>query len=405
MKQRYNYRIYPTDQQRQKLAQTFGCTRVVFNDALAMVKATPDGEKWPSNGDLQKAVITAAKRTPERQWLGDVSNVPLQQSVRDLGTAITAFFKSKKGDRKGQRVGFPRFKRKDDSQSARFTKSAFTLDGDKLYLAKIGNIKVAWSRELPSLPSSITVLLNTAGQYHISCVVEVEPVIVPAVHASVGIDLGIKTFAFPSHGDPIQSPGYARLDRKIRRFQRKLARQTKGSNRWHQTKRRIAKLHLKIANIRKDFLHKTSTRLVRDNQIISLEDLNVKGMVKNRCLARAISLQGWGMFRQMIEAKAGRYGRQAAIINRWEPTSQICSCCGYRWGKLDLSVRELVCINCLTPHDRDENAAKNIERSGVELSQDRNNWTVRECKTGFPATPVDLSTRLVDEHGQLCLAL
>ena len=402
MKLRYNYRIYPTEYQKRMLAQTFGCARVVWNDALALWKSV-EGKK-PSNSELQKAVITQAKKTPEREWLGDVSAVPLQQSVRDLGSAFTAFFKSLQGERKGTRVGFPRFKRKDKEQSARFTRNAFTIKGNKLYLVKVGKLKVQWSRPLPSYPSSVTVMLNKAGQYHISCVVEVEPPVVPPVNKAVGIDLGIKTFAVTSHGKFIDSPGYQRLDRKVRRFQRQLARQVKGSARWYSTKRRIAKLHLKIANIRKDFLHKLSTRLVQENQLVSLENLNVKGMVRNRKLARAISQQGWGMFRQMVEVKAGMYGRDVSIISRWEPTSQICSCCGFRWGKLDLSVRELVCINCGQHHDRDENAAKNIERSGVELSQDPK-WTVRECKAGVPAVPVDLSTRLVDESGQLCLAL
>ena len=406
MKLRYNYRIYPTAQQQERLAQTFGCSRVVWNDSLALIKGLEDGERWPSNSELQKLVITQAKQTEQRSWLSGVSNIPLQQSVRDLGTALSAFFKALKGERKGQRIGFPRFKKRHDNQSARFARHGFSIrDHGKLFLAKIGELKVQWSRSLPSEPSSVTVLKNKAGQYHVSFVVDVDIPFIPAQYEAVGIDLGIKTFAVTSNGEYIQSPGYERLERKIRRFQRKLSRQVKGSNRWQQTKHRIAKLHLKIANIRNDFLHKVSTKLVKENQIICLEDLNVKGMVKNRKLARAISRQGWGIFRMMCEAKSVMYGREFQLINRWEPTSQVCSSCGYRWGKLDLSVREVVCINCHAKHDRDGNAAINIKRSGVVQSQDRKNGRGVSVRPGSQAVCNEASTRLVERNGQLCLPL
>ncbi|MGK7891799.1 MAG: RNA-guided endonuclease InsQ/TnpB family protein [Leptolyngbyaceae cyanobacterium] len=396
MKLRYNYRIYPTVQQQERLAQTFGCSRVVWNDALAWIKRLEKGEKWPSNADLQKSVITQAKQTEQRSWLSGVSNIPLQQSVRDLGSALSEFFKSLKGERQGSRLGFPRFKKRHDNQSARFTRGGFSLHGKKLYLAKIGELKVMWSRPLPSEPSSVTVLKNKVGQYHVSFVVEIDIPYLPADYEAVGVDLGIKTFATTSPGEFIQSPGYERLDRKIRRFQRQLSRQVKGSKRWQQTKHRIAKLHLKIANIRNDFLHKLSTRLVKENQLISLEDLNVKGMVKNRSLARAISLQGWGIFRSMCAAKCAMYGRKFQVISRWEPTSQVCSNCGYRWGKLDLSVREVVCLNCGAKHDRDENAALNIMRSGVELSQDPKNGHRASVRPSQKAVCDEVSTRPVE---------
>lgn len=401
MKLRYNYRIYPTVQQQERLAQTFGCSRVVWNDALALIKGLESGEKWPSNGELQKIFITQAKQTEQRSWLSGVSNIALQQSVRDLGTALSSFFKSLKGDRKGPKLGFPRFKKRHDNQSARFSRHGFSIRNGKLFIAKIGEVKVQWSRHLPSEPSSVTVLKNKVGQYHVSFVVEVDIPFIPAQHEAVGVDLGIKTFAVTSNGAYIQSPVYDRLDRKIRRFQRKMSRQEKGSNRWQQTKQRIAKLHLKIANIRNDFLHKLSTKLVKENQIICLEDLNVKGMVKNRKLARAISRQGWGIFRVMCESKAAMHGREFQLIDRWEPTSQICSSCGYRWGKLDLSIREVVCINCHAKQDRDGNAAMNIKRSGVEQSQDRKNGHGASVRPGYQAVCDEVFTRLVDT--QLCL--
>ena len=180
MKLRYNYRIYPTAQQQARLAQTFGCARVVWNDALSLIKGVEKGDQWPSNGDLQRLVITQAKQTEQRSWLSGVSNIPLQQSVRDLGTALSSFFKSLKGERKGQRMGFPGFKKRHDNQSARFVRHGFSIRNGTLFLAKIGDIKVQWSRQLPSQPSSVTVLKNKVGQYHVSFVVEVDIPFIPS---------------------------------------------------------------------------------------------------------------------------------------------------------------------------------------------------------------------------------
>jgi putative transposase len=227
----------------------------------------------------------------------------------------------------------------------------------------------------------------------VSFVVERSPIQVDAENQSIGVDLGIKTFAVLSTGEKVSSPGYARLDRKIRREQRKLSRRVKGSNRRERVRLRIAKLKARIADIRKDFLHKLSTRLVRENSVVALEDLNVKGMVKNRCLSRAISEQGWGSFRSMCEAKSSTIeDRQTVIISRWEPTSQKCSGCGFRWGKVDLSVRSILCINCGSEHDRDHNASRNIDKSGLELAQD-SKWTMNGHKTRVSGNPTALSSQ------------
>lgn len=393
MKARYQYRIYPTLQQIRGLNQLFGCCRVVYNDALAVVKSVPAGESWPNNAELQKLVITQAKKTDERSWLAEVSVVALQQSVQDLGVAFKNFFDSCSGKRKGSKVKFPRFKKKLNRQSARFTRSGFSLKGNKLDIAKLGRFKVRWSRPLPTVPSSVTIIKNTAGQYHASFVVEISAVDLKPIRPSVGVDLGIKTFAFLSTGERIESPGYKRLDRKTRRVQRKLARQVKGSKRREKTRLRIAKLKLKTANIRKDFLHKTTTKLIHENQVVVLEDLAVKNMLRNRKLARAISEQGWGTVRTMCEAKASMVNdREVRTISRWEPTSQKCSCCGFRWGKIDLSVRSILCVSCGTEHDRDGNAAKNIEKSGLELAQD-SKWTKNGRKTRVPGNPTALSSQ------------
>jgi putative transposase len=367
MKARYQFRFYPSDQQRQSLAQLFGCVRVVWNDALAVSKAA---EKYPGYNKLSSA-LTLIKKTEERAWLKDVSSVALQQSLRNLDVAYKNFFDSCKGKRKGKKVNPPRFKKKTNAQSATFTKGAFSISGESVYLAKIGNLKPIWSRDLPSEPSSVTVIKDAANRYFLSFVVDVEPVIVPAKNQSVGIDLGIKTFAFMSNGETAKSPDYSKLDRKIRKLQRKLMkRQVKGSNRQKLTRLKIAKLHARMSDTRKDFLHKLSTKVVRENQSIALEDLNVSGMVKNRKLSRAISLQGWRQFRVLCEAKAEKFGRHFVVINRWTPTSQVCSDCGFKWGKLDLKVRTVTCVSCGSVHDRDENAAKNIEKVGIGHGHD-----------------------------------
>lgn len=330
----------------------------MWNDALALCKKS---EKLPSNADLQKICITQAKKVEGRQWLSDVSNIPLQQSVADLGVAFKNFFDSCRGYRKGKKLGFPKFKKKTGKQTARFRKGGFSLKKNKVFLAKVGCIKTKWSRPLPSEPSSVTVIKDKSGRYFLSFVVEIIPEIVPAQNQSVGIDLGIKTFAVLSSNEKVNSPDYSKLDRKIKRNQRKFSRRVKGSKRREAMRLKVAKLKAKQRDIRKDFLHKLSTQVVIENQVIALEDLNVGGMLKNRRLSRAISQAGWREFRTMCEAKSTKFCRDFRIISRWEPTSQVCSHCGYRWGKLDLRVREIVCLGCSKSHCRDENAAKMIE--------------------------------------------
>ncbi|MCC3520075.1 transposase [Microcoleus sp. PH2017_18_LLB_O_A] len=336
MKARYRYRFYPTSQQQQGLAQLFGCVRVVWNDALALCKQS---DKKPSSADLQKIVITQAKNTEERAWLGDVSCVPLQQSVADLDVAFKNFFSSCKGNRKGRKVGYPKFKKRTNSQSARFRVGGFSLKGDGVYLAKIGIVNPIWSKSLPSEPSSVTVIKDCANRYFLSFVVEVQSIQVEAKNPSIGIDLGIKTFAVMSNGEKAETPGYKKLDQKVRKLQRKLARQPKDS------KRR-----------------------------------NVTRINKNRKLASAISLQGWREFRTLCEGKSEKFGREFKVISRWEPTSQICADCGFKWGKIDLSIRSVLCVSCGVEQDRDENAARNIEMVGMGHRHDLK-CTRRQSKT------------------------
>jgi putative transposase len=392
MKLRYRFRIYPTFEQENRLAQMFGCSRVVWNDALAFCQRSYEaGNKYPGSSALMKMLITEAKKTDSRRWLGDVSAVVLQQSIRDLDVAFRNFFASVTGKRKGPKVKPPRFKKRNAAQSARFVGTAFSA-GSKLFLAKIGSIKVQWSRALPSLPSSVTVIKNAAGQYFASFVVEVERTELPESPNSIGVDLGIATFATLSNGEKVDAPKPLKANlKKLARLQRKLARCEKGSNRREMARKRVAKLHQHIKDIRADFLHKLSSRLIFENQEISLEDLNVSGMVKNRCLSKAISDLGWRQFRTMLEAKAAMHGRVVNIISRWEPTSQTCSTCGFKGGKKDLSVRGWVCISCGAEHDRDVNAAINIKVAGGHSETVNGRLRGRKTRSKL-ASLVDAST-------------
>ena len=257
-------------------------------------------DKLRGNGDLQKVCITGAKKTEARGWLGEVSNIPLQQSIADLGVAYKNYFDSLKGKRKGAKVKAPKFKKKDNRQTARFRKGGFSIKKGKVYLAKIGFIKTVWSRPLPSEPSSVTAIKDRAGRYFLSFVVEVEINAAPAINPSIGIDLGLKTFAYLSNGEAVNVPNYSLLERKIRKAQRKLSRRKKGSARREIIRLKVAKLKAKQADKRKDFLHKLSTKVVSENQTIALEDLGVSGMLKNRRLSKAISQAGWRDFRRHL---------------------------------------------------------------------------------------------------------
>ena len=400
MKARFRYRIYPNRPQRLMLAKTFGCARVVYNDAIRLSRELHERGEKVSNTELQKILITQAKLTTERQWLTEVAVVPLQQSLRDYGVALTNFFKSLKGERKGRKVNPPKFKKKHSTQSIRFVGNAFSVKPNSVYLARIGCVRVKWSRELPSEPSSVTIIKDAADRYFASFVCDVEPITLAAPNDGVGIDLGLTTFATLSTGEKVLSPKpLAKSLKRLRRAQRQLSRKVKGSNRRNMDRRKVARIHARIKDQRTDFLHKLSTRIVRENQAIVLEDLNVSGMVKNRKLARAISDAGWYNFRQMIEGKSIRYGRDFQVISRWEPTSQRCSSCGQLGGKKPLDVREWVCMHCGAVHDRDVNAAINIQVAGGQSETQNGRGGKRQ--TGSPAAADEASTHGLVEQLRL----
>ena len=363
MQLRYNYRLYPAPRQRQALARAFGCARVVFNDALAARQdAHAAGQPYLTDGELS-ARLTAAKATRERAWLGEVSAVVLQQALADLTAAYRNFFASAAGTRKGPRAGPPRFRsRKDRWQAIRFTRNArfAVTPGGKLRLPKIGDIAVRWSRDLPSQPSSVTVMKDAAGRYFASFVIRAAGDPLPACGAETGIDLGLTHFAVLSDGRKVASPRFLRrAERRLRKAQRNLSRTAPGSSNRGKARVRVARVHARVADARRDWLHKESTRIIRDSQAVYVEDLCVAGLGRTR-LAKSVHDAGWSAFVHMLEYKAARHGRTFARTGRFEPTSQVCSACGTNDGPKPLSVRTWTCTACGTVHDRDLTAARNI---------------------------------------------
>ncbi len=367
MQLRYNYRVYPTSGQVQALARVFGCARVVFNDGLrARQEAHVAGLPYITDGDLQKQVITTAKRTEERAWLSEVSSVALVQSLNDLHAAYRAFFASMAGKRKGPKISEPRFKSKRDRrQSIRLTTNGFALRGNgKLYVAKVGELDVTWSRPLPATPSSVTITMDPSGRYFASFVVNTDPKPLPELDTEVGIDLGLTYFAVLADGTKVSSPRFlSRVERKLKRAQQDLSRKQKGSNNRAKARVKVARQHAAVADARRDFHHKLSTSIIRENQAVYVEDLAVAGLGRT-WLAKSIHDAGWTEFVNMLEYKAVRHGRTFAKINRFAPTSQVCSACGVKDGPKPLGIREWDCAVCGTHHDRDVNAARNILAAG-----------------------------------------
>ncbi len=363
---RYNYRLYPSPGQRIALARAFGCARVVFNDGLAARQdAHQAGLPYLSDGDLS-ARLTAAKATPQRAWLGEVSAVVLQQALADLNAAYRNFFASITGERKGRGTGLPRFRsRKDSRQAIRFTRNArfAVTPGGKLRLPKIGDVPVRWSRPLPSEPSSVTVIRDSAGRYFASFVIETGPRALPETEPVIGIDLGLNHFAVLSDGRKITSPRFLRrAEQKLRRAQRSLSRKQKGSRNRDKARVTVARAHARVADARRDFHHQLSTALIRGSQAVAVEDLAVRGLARTR-LAKSVYDAGWSAFVGMLEYKARLYGREFHRIGRFEPTSQTCSACGVKDGPKPLHVRAWQCPACGAWLDRDINAAVNVAKA------------------------------------------
>jgi len=318
------------------------------------------GSDYPGASALQKLCITQAKRTEGRIWLAEASASVLQQSVRDLDRAFRNWWKSK------GKARAPRFKKRSNARSARICGKEFRPTENGVRFLKMGELQLRWSRALPSPPSSCAIIKDCAGRYFAGFVVEVERPKLPATGRAVAMDLGLASLAVTSDGVKVAPPKFLRSAlKRLRRPQRNLRHKQGGSNRLALARLRVGKLPAKVSDRRLDFLHKLSTRLIRENQAICIEDLNVSRMLKNRKLSKAIANAGWRTFRTFLECKAELYGRVLKVVCRWELTSQVCSVCGHRDGRKPLSVRAWTCPACGPEHDRDVNAAKDILAAGL----------------------------------------
>ncbi|MEV7599075.1 RNA-guided endonuclease TnpB family protein [Kitasatospora sp. NPDC089797] len=361
VKRAFKYRFYPTDAQAAELSRTFGCVRKVYNMALQARTEAWVLRQERINYNATSAMLTAWKKSEELAYLSEVSSVPLQQSLRHLQGAFTNFF--------AKRAKYPTFKSKRKSRrSAEYTSSAFRFHDGRLTLAKMAApLDIVWSRPLPdgAMPSTVTVSQDAAGRWFVSLLCEDRPVMATPVNNAVGVDAGITSLVTLSTGEKISNPEHERKDRRrLARAQRDLARKAKGSNNRAKARIKVGRVYARIADRRTDFLHQLTTRLVRENQTIVIEDLTVRNMLKNRTLARAVSDASWSELRSMLEYKAHWYGRELIAIDRWFPSSKLCSACGSLQGRMPLNVREWTCT-CGTAHDRDVNAARNILAAGL----------------------------------------
>ncbi|MEG4632161.1 RNA-guided endonuclease TnpB family protein [Microcoleus sp. AR_TQ3_B6] len=359
----FKYRFYPTPEQETLLIRTMGCTRLVYNRALAVRKQAWYDEKKRVGYSDTSALLTEWKKQDDLQFLTEVSCVPLQQGLRHLQKAFSNFFDG--------RAKYPTFKKKRNGGSAEFTKSAFKFRNGQGFLAKCSEpLPIRWSRELPkgAKPTTITVKLSPAGRWTVSLLVDVEIEPLPTCSNEIGVDLGVTSLVALSDGEKIaNSKGFNAKRRKLKKAQKTLSRKQKGSNNRHKARLFVAKVHQEIADARKDFLHKLTIRLVRENQTIAVEDLAAKNMVKNRKLALSISDASWGELVRQLEYKCDWYGRTLVKIDRWFPSSKRCGKCGHIVEKLPLNIREWDCPNCGAHHDRDINAAQNILAAGLAV--------------------------------------
>ncbi|MEU0884967.1 RNA-guided endonuclease TnpB family protein [Lentzea sp. NPDC005914] len=367
MRTAYKCRAYPTSEQAAVLTRTFGCVRLVWNKTLDERTRRYRNENTSTSYRDTSATLTRWRRGEELAFLSEVSCVPLQQTLRHQHTAFQNFFSG--------RARHPRFKSRMSRQTAHYTRSAFRMRDGSLTLAKTSTpLRFTWSfddvdvQELD--PTTVTISREPDGRWYVSFAVDVADALPqPAGHA-IGVDLGLKDFLVTSDGVRIVNPGHlARKARNLARYQRRLARCHRGSSNRHKAKAKVARAHRKVRNARQDFLHRTSTVLVRSADVIAIEDLNVAGMVRNRNLARAISDAGWGEFRRQLEYKCERAGRTLVVIDRWYPSSKTCSTCGHLFAALKLSTRHWTCPGCRTRHDRDVNAAKNILAAGRAVAR------------------------------------
>jgi putative transposase len=365
VKRAYKYRFYPTDQQRELLNRTFGSVRYVYNRALAERHRAwfQDGKRVGFAETCR--MLTAWKQQPETAWLQEVSNVALQQGLQHLQRAYLNFW--------GKRAKYPTFKSKRKSKaSATFTTMGFSYRDGRIKLAKCDEpLAIVWSRPLPegAAPSAVTVSRDSANRWHISILVEENIATLPQVDTAVGVDAGITALVTLCTGEKITNPKHGKRDRdRLARAQRDLSRKQKTSRNRVKARLKVARVHARIADRRRDLLHKLSTRIIRENQTVVIEDLPVRNMVRNHSLARAIHDASWAELRRQLEYKADWYGRTVIAIDRFYPSSKTCSACGHLAAAMPLQIRTWTCTRCGTEHDRDVNAAVNILAAGLAVS-------------------------------------
>lgn len=363
VKRAFKYRFYPTDAQAAELLRTFGCVRLVYNKALQERTTAWYCDRRRISYVESSARLTEWKKTEELAFLGQVSSVPLQQALRHLQQAYANFF--------AKRARYPRFKsRKKSRASAEYTRSGFTWREGRLMLAKMSeSLAIVWSRPLPEgvEPTTVTVSRDAAGRWFVSMLCEDRIRPLPVTGATVGIDAGLTSLATLSTGERVANPRHERRDRqRLAKAQRELSRKQKGSANQDKARIKVARVHARITDRRRDHLHKLTTRLVRENQAIVIEDLAVRNMLKNKRLARAISDAAWADLRSLLEYKCSWYGRDLVVVDRWLPSSKMCSACGALQDRMPLKVREWTCA-CGASHNRDVNAARNIEAAGLAV--------------------------------------
>ena len=364
MKLRFKFRFYPSNEQAKTLARTFGACRYVYNWGLKLRSDCYHTEGKRVFYEASSAALTLLKKQPETQWLNEISSVPTQQALRHLQTAFRNFF--------DKRTNYPKFRNKHGHQAAEYTRSGFKWDASTrgLKIAGLGRLSVHWSRGFKSDPTTVTITKDCAGRYFVTLVLDecIQPL--PKTGLVIGVDLGINRLATLSNGERIHNPQHTRkYEKRLAKAQRILSRRKKGSGRWRAQKLKVARIHAHIADSRADHLNKVTSDLVRRFDVICIEDLNVRGMVKNHCLSKSISDAGFGAFGLNLKYKCEWYGKDFREIDRWYPSSKRCSSCGVIAEKMPLSIRSWVCTDCGVMHDRDDNAAKNIEQVGMAVGQ------------------------------------
>ena len=364
IKRAYRFRFYPTPEQEVILARTFGSARFIYNYMLRLRTDAWFKRQERIGYHETSALLTKLKHKPEFEWLNEVSSVVVQQSLRHLQSAFINFF--------SKRAKHPKFKKKGGKQSAEYVGSAFRWDGENLTVAKIREpLNIRWSRNIPkgATPTTVTLTKDCSGRYFVSFLCDDCVFKKRNAFGKLGIDLGLTHFSTLSNGEKIAAPKiFRKYEKKLARAQRRLGKKKKGSENSKKAKLVVAKIHAKIADSRKDFLHKLSTRLINENQVIAVESLAVTSLKKNRSLAKSISDAGWCEFVRQLEYKSFWYGRELIGIDRWYPSTKRCNDCGYVMDKLPLNIREWTCPECGVIHDRDINAAKNILAAGLAVS-------------------------------------